>query len=124
MRPKSRSSGSDENDSTATPEIAVSADTMNARPVREATTSTASFGSRPRSRSSMNRNRINEVNSVQAATTSGPPTAVIGLSLRLKTNATVDATPTAISTGTSDSSARMIDFNRTARNRNTNRIAR
>ena len=48
MRPKSRSSGSDENESTATPAIAVSADTMNARPVREAATSTACCGSRPR----------------------------------------------------------------------------
>ena len=33
------------------------------------------------------------MNSVQAATTSGPPTAVIGLSLRLKAHATSDATP-------------------------------
>ena len=44
------------------------------------------------------------MNSVQAATTSGPPTAVIGLSLRLNAYATSDAMPTAISTGTSDSS--------------------
>ena len=41
MMPKSRSSGSDDAASTATPEIAVSADTMNARPVRAAATSTA-----------------------------------------------------------------------------------
>ncbi len=44
------------------------------------------------------------MNSVQAATTSGPPTAVIGLSLRLKAQATSDEMPTAINTGTSDSS--------------------
>ena len=45
IRPKSRNSGSDENDSTATPAMAVSADTTNARPVRDAATSTASRGS-------------------------------------------------------------------------------
>jgi len=45
MRPKSRSKGNEENDSTATPAMAVSADTTNARPVREAATSTASRGS-------------------------------------------------------------------------------
>ena len=56
---------------------------MNARPVRGAVTSTAARGVRPRRRSSTNRSRISDVNSVQAATTSGPPTAVIGLSLRL-----------------------------------------
>ena len=39
------------------------------------------------------------MNSVHAATTSGPPTAVIGLSLKLNAYATSDATPTAISTG-------------------------
>ena len=55
MRPKSRSNGSDENDSTATPAIAVRPETMNARPVREATTSTASCGSIPRPRSSTKR---------------------------------------------------------------------
>ncbi len=47
------------------------------------------------------------MNSVHAATTSGPPTAVIGLSLRLNAQATSDAVPTAISTGTSDSSERI-----------------
>src|SRR3954451_5823004 len=124
MRPKSRSSGSDENDSTATPAMAVSPDTMNARPVRDAATSTASFGSSPRRRSSMNRNRISDVNSVHAAMTSGPPTAVIGLSLRLRPYATSDADPTAMSTGTNDSSERTTDRSRTARKRNTKRIAR
>ena len=64
------------------------------------------------------------MNSVQAAITSGPPTAVIGLSLKLNAHATSDAVPTAMSTGTSDSSERMTDRSRTARNRNTNRIAR
>ena len=82
MMPKSRRSGSDENDSTATPAMAVSADTMNARPVRAAATSTAARGSRPRRRSSTNRSRISEVNSVHAAITSGPPTAVIGLRVK------------------------------------------
>ena len=47
MMPKSRSSGSDETAITATPAMAVMADTMKARPVRAAATSTASFGSRP-----------------------------------------------------------------------------
>ena len=64
------------------------------------------------------------MNSVHAATTSGPPTAVIGLSLRLKAKATSDAVPTAISTGTSDSSDRMTLRSRTLRKRNTNRMAR
>ena len=41
-------------------------------------------GASPRRRSSTNRKRISDVNSVHAATTSGPPTAVIGLSLRLQ----------------------------------------
>ena len=63
--------------------MAVSADTMNARPVRDAATSTDSSGVKPRRRSSTNRSRISDVNSVHAATTSGPPTAVMGLSLRL-----------------------------------------
>ncbi len=45
MRPKSRNSGSDENDNTATPAMAVRPDTTNARPVRDAATSTASRGS-------------------------------------------------------------------------------
>ena len=79
MMPKSRNSGSDDAAITATPAMAVNAETMNARPVRDAATSTASFGLKPRRRSSTNRNRISEVNSVQAATTNGPPTAVIGL---------------------------------------------
>ena len=82
--PKSCSSGSDDVAMTATPEIAVSADTMKARPVRDAATSIASRGGRPRRRSSTKRSRISDVNSVHAATTSGPPTAVIGLSLRLE----------------------------------------
>ena len=64
------------------------------------------------------------MNSVHAATTSGPPTAVIGLSLRLSAYANSDDAPTAISTGTSDSSARTMLRSRTARNRKTNRIAR
>ena len=51
--PKLRSSGSDENEITATPEIAVMAETMNARPVRRAVMSMASRGSWPRRRSSM-----------------------------------------------------------------------
>ena len=62
--------------------MAVMADTMKARPVRAPATSMASRGSRPRCRSSTKRSRISDVNSVQAATTSGPPTAVIGLSFR------------------------------------------
>ena len=47
MAPKSRSSGSDEKAMTATPEMAVRAETMNARPVRDAVTSTASLGGWP-----------------------------------------------------------------------------
>ena len=91
---------------TATPAIAVRADTMNARPVRDAVTSIALRGDRPRRRSSTKRKRISDVNSVHAATTSGPATAVIGLSFRLRIHANSDAAPTATSTGTSDSSAR------------------
>ena len=64
------------------------------------------------------------MNSVHAAITSGPPTAVIGLSSMLKAQATSDEMPTAISTGTSDSSDRMTERSRTARNRNTKSIAR
>ena len=109
---------------TATPEIAVNADTMNARPVREAATSMASRGARPRRRSSTKRSRISDVNSVHAATTSGPPTAVIGLSFRCSAYANSEDAPTAISTGTSDSSARTMLRSRTERNKNTNRIAR
>ena len=44
MRPKSRNSGSDENESTATPAMAVRPETTKARPVRDAATSTASRG--------------------------------------------------------------------------------
>ncbi len=44
IRPKSRRSGSDENDRTATPAIAVSPDTTKARPVRDAATPIASRG--------------------------------------------------------------------------------
>jgi hypothetical protein len=44
IMPKSRSSGSDEKAITATPDTAVRAETMKARPVREAVTSTASRG--------------------------------------------------------------------------------
>ncbi len=64
------------------------------------------------------------MNSVHAAITSGPPTAVIGLSSMLNAHATSDEMPTAISTGTSDSSDRMTERSRMARNRNTNSIAR
>ena len=64
------------------------------------------------------------MNSVHAATTSGPPTAVIGLSFKLNAHATSEARPTAISTGTSESSERMIERSRTARKRKTKRIAR
>ena len=83
MIPKSRNSGSDEVAMTATPAMAVRADTMNALPVRDAATSTDSSGVKPRRRSSTNRSRISDVNSVHAATTSGPPTAVMGLNFRL-----------------------------------------
>ena len=55
------------------------------------------------------------MNSVQAATTNGPPTAVMGLSCRLKIHATSDARPTAINTGTSDSSDRTTLRSRKAR---------
>src|SRR3954470_2284698 len=121
--PKSCNRGSELVAITRTPAIAVSALTMNARPVRLAVTSTASLGGRPRLRSSTKRNRIKLVNSVHAATTNGPPTAVIGLSFKLNAYATNDAAPTAISTGTSDSSARMMLRSRIIRKRNTNRIA-
>ena len=102
---------------------AVRAETMNARPVRSAVTSTASRGARPRRRSSMKRRRISDVNSVQAATTNGPPTAVIGDSLRSSAYASNEATPTAMSTGTSDRRARTIDRSRTARKANTKPMA-
>ena len=63
------------------------------------------------------------MNSVHAATTSGPPTAVIGLSLRSSAYANSDEAPTAISTGTSESSARTTLRSRTVRNKKTKRIA-
>ena len=64
------------------------------------------------------------MNSVHAATTSGPPTAVIGLSLRLSAYANSDDAPTAISTGTSESNAPARCCAAAAvRNRNTKRIA-
>jgi hypothetical protein len=122
--PKSCRSGSELVAITSTPLIAVSALTMNARPVRLAVTSTASRGGKPRLRSSTKRSRISDVNSVHAATTSGPPTAVMGLSFRSSAYATNDAAPTAISTGTNDNSARITERSRTVRNRNTKRIAR
>ena len=122
--PKSRSMGSDEVAMTATPATAVMADTMKARPVRPAAVSTASRGEAPRSRSSTNRNRISEVNSVQAAMTSGPPIAVMGLSFRSKTQATSDAVPTAMSTGTRERRDRTTLRIRMVRNRKTNSSAR
>ena len=64
------------------------------------------------------------MNSVHAAITSGPPTAVMGLSSMLNAYATSDEIPTAMSTGTRESSDRMIERSRTARKRKTNRIAR
>ena len=64
------------------------------------------------------------MNSVQAAMTSGPPTAVIGLRLKPATQATSDAAPTAMATGTSDRSARTTERRRTARKTKTNSIAR
>src|ERR1700690_2017047 len=51
-RPKSRSRGREDVAMTATPAMAVSADTMNARPVWDAVTFIASRGERPRRRSS------------------------------------------------------------------------
>lgn len=47
IQPKSRNSGIEENEITATPEIAVKADTMNARPVLAAVTSTTSLRVEP-----------------------------------------------------------------------------
>ena len=64
------------------------------------------------------------MNSVQIATTSGPPTAVSGLSFRSSARATIDDRPTAMSTGTSDSRDRITLRSRAARNRATNAIAR
>ena len=64
------------------------------------------------------------MNSVHAATTSGPPTAVIGLSFRPSAQANSDAAPTAMSTGTSESSARTMLRSRIMRNTKTKRIAR
>ncbi len=52
VMPKSRSSGSEESAMTATPAIVVSADTTNALPVLAPAASMASWGSRPRRRSS------------------------------------------------------------------------
>ena len=54
------------------------------------------------------------MNSVHSATTSGPPTAVMGLSCRFRTHATSEAAPTAMSTGTIDSRARTTLRSRTA----------
>ena len=67
---------------TATPATAVRPETMKARPVRLAVMCIASSGSARRPRSSTNRRRMREVNSVQTAITSGPETAVSGLSFR------------------------------------------
>ena len=64
------------------------------------------------------------MNSVHAATTSGPATAVIGLSLSCKIHAKSDAAPTATNTGTSDSSARTALRSRIVRKRNTKMIAK
>ena len=64
------------------------------------------------------------MNSVHSATTSGPPTAVIGLSCRSSAHATSEAAPVAMSTGTIDSRARTMLRSRTARNRNTKPTAR
>ena len=65
------------------------------------------------------------MNSVHAAITSGPPTAVIGLSFRSNAHATIDAKPDRDrDRAPVDSSARTIERSRTARNRNTNSIAR
>ena len=64
------------------------------------------------------------MNSVHAATTNGPPTAVIGLSLRLNVYSNSDAAPTAMSTGTSDSRARTTLQSRTVRNANTKAMAK
>ena len=98
---------------------------MNARPVRDAATSIASRGSSPRRRSSTKRSRISDVNSVHAATTSGPPTAVIGLSLRLNAyaNERRDADRDQ-HRARATAATRMTQRSRTARNRKTNRIAR
>ncbi len=67
---------------------------------------------------------MSDVNSVQTAITSGPPTAVIGLSFRLKANATSEARPTAMSTGTSDSSDRTTLLSRIVKKANTKKIER
>ena len=104
--------------------MAVMPETMKARPVRRAVASMAWRGVRPRARSSTNRNRIRDVNSVQTATTRGPATAVTGLSLRWKTTPMSDTAPTATSTGTSDNSARTRLRNRKVRKRPTKRMAR
>ncbi len=97
---------------------------MKARPVLDAATSAAWRGSRPRWRSSTNLKRISDVNSVHTAITSGPPTAVIGLRVRSNAKATSDASPTAISTGTSDRSDRTTLRSRNERKMNTKPIAR
>ena len=107
ITPNSLSSGIDDSARVPTPATAVMPDTMKARPVRRAVASMASRGARPGPRSSTNRNRISDVNSVQTATTNGPATAVTGLSLRLKATPMSDTAPTATSTGTSDSRARI-----------------
>ena len=96
---------------------------MNARPVRDAATSTASaartrvaFLDEPQQdqRRELGARRDHE----------RPADRGHRAELEAEAYATSDGCPTAISTGTSDSNARMTERSRTARNRNTNRIAR
>ncbi len=124
MIPNPRSSGHGDEAMTATPAMAVSPETMNARPVRLAVSCMDSTGPRRRARSSTNRNRIKEVNSVHTATTNGPDTAVIGLSLRLNAQAKSETVPTATTTGIKDRIERTRLRRRTARKRPTKMIDR
>ena len=123
--PKSRSSGNDDVAITATPEIAVSADTMNARPVRDAATSIASRGCGPAPAF------LDEAQQDQrrelGAGGDDERTADRGHRAQLEVERVGEQrrrAPTAISTGTSDSSARTTLRSRNVRKRNTNRIAR
>ena len=106
IKPKLRSSGSDDEIRTANPPMVVSAEVKKARPVRRAAVSTAWRGGRPCWRSSMWRPMISTENSATVATTSGPETVVSGLSVMSSIHTRSDDTPIARNTGTKASSAR------------------
>ena len=94
------------------------------RSAPDAVVAMACTGSAPRPRSSTKRSRMREVNSVHTAISSGPETAVSGLSFRDRAQAIRVTDPTAIITGTRDSSDRMTLRSRMARKTPTKMSAR